>query len=333
MCKISIIMPAYNASMYIGNAIESIISQTFKEWELIIADDCSIDNTVDIIEKFCKEDNRIKLIKRETNSGGARLPRREAALASKSNLIMTFDADDFLDSDYVEKMYNRKIETGSDIVLSTISLCNSDGVSKGFFIPNNEFDFDCIMTGKEATKFLLGEVAISVNGLLIDKEIYIDNITKSNPKQNSFAYVDEIDQRCLLFNCKKVAFARTKYHYRQHLASLMHKKDIKRYNFMTTNTVIYEFAKTNYTDLSVFRKLQKDYISNLMYCQKDYYFHKHHKTEFAKEATKIIKDAFEYAKKEKMQAVGWKQKISMFSYSTFKISSFLYAHILNLKAK
>lgn len=326
-------MPAYNAGEYISIAIKSILAQTFKEWELIITDDCSTDKTVEFIEEFCKEHKNIRLIRRSTNSGGARLPRREAALASSAELIMTYDADDFLDTDYIEKMYNRKIETSSNIVLSTLHLCNSDGQPTGKYIPKSNFNIDCTLTGKEATKYLLGEVAISVNGLLIDRGIYINNITTSNPEQNSFAYVDEIDQRRLLFSCNKVAFVNTKYHYRQHSESLMHLKDIKRYNFLTTNTAIYEFAKKNYTDLCVFRKLQKDYISNLMYCQRDYYFYKHHKTGFAKEATRIIKDAFEYAKKEKMQAVGCKQKISMFSYSTFRIISYLYAHILNLKAK
>lgn len=326
-------MPAYNAGKYISQAISSIIAQTFNEWELVIADDCSTDNTVEIIEEYQKEHKNIRLIRRSANSGGARLPRMEAALATSAGLIMTYDADDFLDTDYIEKMYNRKIETGSNIVLSTLYLCNSNGVSKGISIPKSHFDFDCTMTGKEATKYLLGEVAISVNGLLIDRGIYINNITTSNPEENNFPYVDEIDQRRLLFSCDKVAFAKTKYHYRQHSESLMHLKDIKRYNFLTANTAIYEFAKRNYTDYSVFKKLQKDYISNLMYCQRDFYFYNHHKAKFANEATKIIKDAFEYAKKEKMQTMGAKQKISMFSYYTFKIISFLYAIILNAKAR
>ena len=326
-------MPAYNAGKYISQAIDSIIEQTFNEWELVIADDCSTDNTVGIIEGYIREHKNIRLIRRDSNSGGARLPRMEAALATSAELIMTYDADDFLDTDYIEKMYNRKIETGSNIVLSILNLCNSNGVSKGTSIPNKDFDFDCTMTGKEATKYLLGEVAISVNGLLIDRGIYINNITTSNPEQNNFAYVDEIDQRRLLFSCDKVAFTNTKYHYRQHSESLMHLKDIKRYNFLTANTAIYEFAKRNYTDYSVFEKLQKDYISNLMYCQRDFYFYNHHKAKFANEVTKIIKDAFEYAKKEKMQTMGAKQKISMFSYYTFKIISFLYAIILNAKAR
>lgn len=54
MPKISIILPTYNGQQYIGEAIESIIEQTFQDWELIIVDDCSSDNTLDIIRKYEK---------------------------------------------------------------------------------------------------------------------------------------------------------------------------------------------------------------------------------------------------------------------------------------
>lgn len=331
MPKISVIMPAYNVGEYIRTAIDSILGQTFKDWELIITDDCSTDNTVDIIEGFCKKHHNIRLIRRINNSGGARLPRKEAAHASTGDFIMTYDADDFLDNDYIEKMYNRLLETKANIVLGTLYFCNDKGELNGHFIPKTSFPLKNIMSGKDATKLLLGEVSISVSGLLIERQKYLDNISSGECEEDNYSYVDEIDQRRLLFNCEKVAFADTKYFYRQHSESLMHKKDIKRYNFLQTSKIIYEFAKTHYTEDDVFIKLQRDYIQSLMFCQRDFYFYNHHKAEFAKEATKIIKDAFEYAKKEKMQAQGRKQRISMLSYITFKGISHVYAILLKIK--
>lgn len=67
MPKISIILPTYNGQQYIGEAIESIIEQTFQDWELIIVDDCSSDNTLDIIRKYEKQDLRIKVIHNDVN--------------------------------------------------------------------------------------------------------------------------------------------------------------------------------------------------------------------------------------------------------------------------
>ena len=95
MSKVSIIMPAYNAREYISTAIDSIISQTYKDRELVVCDNCSSDNTVDIVEKYCRQHNNIVLIKRKENSGAARLPRKNASLATTGDFIMTFDADEF----------------------------------------------------------------------------------------------------------------------------------------------------------------------------------------------------------------------------------------------
>ena len=62
MPKISIILPTYNGQLYIREAIESVIKQIFKDWELIIVDDCSSDNTLDIIKEYEKLDSRIRVI-------------------------------------------------------------------------------------------------------------------------------------------------------------------------------------------------------------------------------------------------------------------------------
>lgn len=326
-------MPAYNAAKYISVAIESILAQTFKEWELVITDDCSTDNTVKTIEDYCKKHKNIKLIKRSTNSGAARLPRKESAYASTGELIMTYDADDFLDCDYIEKMYQRQQETDADIILSTLHLCNHDGKLNNYSIPNASFPLECILSGKKATTYLLGDVSISVSGLLVKREKYLENISCVEEKENNYSYVDEIDQRRLLYSCNKVAFANTKYYYRQHSESLMHQKGIKRYNFLITSKSIYEFAKHNYTEETLFIKLHKDYIQSLIFCQRDFYYYKHYRRDFAKEASQILKDSFCYVKQEKMRPQGFKQKVCMFSNISFKAISYLYALFLKIKTK
>ena len=230
-------------------------------------------------------------------------------------------------------MYNRQLETGANIVLSTLYFCNDKGKLNGHFIPSTSFHLENTMSGKEATKLLLGEVAISVSGLLIEKQKYLDNISSGESKEDNYSYVDEIDQRRLLFSCEKVAFADTKYYYRQHSESLMHKKDIKRYNFLQTSRNIYEFAKTHYTENAVFIRLQRDYIQTLMFCQRDYYRYKHNKASFSKKATTIIKESFKYAKQEGMRPQGFKQKVCMHSYSVFRFVTYIYNLFLFIKNK
>ena len=68
---VSIITPSYKSSKFISFTIQSVLNQTYQNWEMIIVDDFSPDNTNQVIEKYCQKDNRIKLIKLETNLGAA----------------------------------------------------------------------------------------------------------------------------------------------------------------------------------------------------------------------------------------------------------------------
>ena len=66
---VSIITPSYNSAPFIAETIESIINQSYPYWELLITDDCSSDNTIEIIQEFIKKDSRIKLFQLNQNSG------------------------------------------------------------------------------------------------------------------------------------------------------------------------------------------------------------------------------------------------------------------------
>lgn len=98
----SIIMPAYNAGGYIGEAIESVLAQTRGDWTLIIVNDGSADNTADIVEAFAARDPRIRLINQE--NGGAPVARNTALNAAQTEFISLLDADDAYAPDYIEAM-------------------------------------------------------------------------------------------------------------------------------------------------------------------------------------------------------------------------------------
>lgn len=100
--KVSIIMPSYNSMNYIEETIYSVISQTYADWELIIIDDCSIDNTVKIVESFTSLDERIKLIQNQNNQGAA-FSRNAGLLKSKYSYLAFIDSDDIWEKDKLEK--------------------------------------------------------------------------------------------------------------------------------------------------------------------------------------------------------------------------------------
>lgn len=99
---VSIIMPVYNAEKYISIAIESIICQTYSNWELLLIDDCGIDNSMEIADKYIKSDERIKLFQNEKNMGIA-YSRNKGLDASRGKYVAIMDDDEYAFSSRLEK--------------------------------------------------------------------------------------------------------------------------------------------------------------------------------------------------------------------------------------
>lgn len=105
MAKISVITPAYNAEKYISQTIESVIGQTFTDWEMIIVDDASKDNTYNIACEFAELDKRIRVIKQPINLGVA-AARNIALDIATGEYIAFLDSDDLWMPDKLKKQYN-----------------------------------------------------------------------------------------------------------------------------------------------------------------------------------------------------------------------------------
>ncbi|WP_026526745.1 glycosyltransferase family 2 protein [Butyrivibrio sp. VCD2006] len=100
--RISIVVPVYNAGNFILETIEMVRQQTYENFELILVDDASTDNSVELIEKAAKDDNRIKLIKKASNTGAAAA--RNAGISAATGRYLAFlDADDIWIKDKLEK--------------------------------------------------------------------------------------------------------------------------------------------------------------------------------------------------------------------------------------
>lgn len=102
MPKVSIILPTFNAEKTIDRCIESIIEQTYADWELICCDDCSIDNTYEKLCDWGKKDNRIKVLKNKTNSRAA-YTRNRCIEVAQGEYIAQIDDDDYCARDRIEK--------------------------------------------------------------------------------------------------------------------------------------------------------------------------------------------------------------------------------------
>lgn len=99
---VSIITPCFNSEKYVSQAIQSVISQTHQNWELLLIDDCSTDETFAILSKFSSQDARIKAFKLDKNSG-AGVARNYAIQQALGNYIAFLDADDLWKPEKLEK--------------------------------------------------------------------------------------------------------------------------------------------------------------------------------------------------------------------------------------
>lgn len=114
--KISVVMPVYNTEFYLKRSISGVLNQTFKDFELILVNDGSTDNSLEIMQKFAKKDKRIKVINLEKNSG-AGAARNEGIKHITGEYTLFVDSDDFMFPIMLEKMYNHAQLYNLDMVM------------------------------------------------------------------------------------------------------------------------------------------------------------------------------------------------------------------------
>lgn len=114
---ISVIIPMYNAEAYINECLESLLAQTFQDFEVVVVDDCSTDDSVKIVESYAPKFNgRLHITHTKTNSGGGGEPRNIGLKLAKGKYIFFVDADDFIMLNALEILYTKAEENETDIV-------------------------------------------------------------------------------------------------------------------------------------------------------------------------------------------------------------------------
>jgi len=127
---VSIITPSYNSSDFIEETINSIINQTYTNWEFIITDDCSTDSTVSKINEYVQKDSRIKLSQLESNSG-AGIARNNSIKLSKGRYIAFCDSDDQWTPDKLKKQLKFMQENDLGLSFSSYKVIDENGLDKG----------------------------------------------------------------------------------------------------------------------------------------------------------------------------------------------------------
>jgi len=125
---VSIITPSYKSKQFIAQAIESVLNQTYTNWEMLIVDDVSPDNSNEIVEQYTNKDHRIKLIRLENNSGPA-VARNRAIAEAQGRYIAFLDADDVWTPKKLEKQISFMIEKECTLSYTSYATMDEDGES------------------------------------------------------------------------------------------------------------------------------------------------------------------------------------------------------------
>ena len=134
---VSIVTPCYNASKFIEETIKSVISQSYDNWEMLIVDDCSTDNSVEVINRYVKRDNRVKLYTTHVPSGSPSLPRNIAIEKARGAFIAFLDADDLWLPYKLERQVKFAVENSAAFVYSnTRTFKNISNLSNVSWLPD-----------------------------------------------------------------------------------------------------------------------------------------------------------------------------------------------------
>ena len=163
MKKVSVIIPSYNAALYLDETIRSVLNQTYRDLEIIIVDDASTDNTGEVLEKYL-DDPRMKCIRNQKNSGLS-FSRNAGIAASEGNLIAFLDADDIYLPEKLEKQIKCFDKNRYSLISYTNAIYFKDNENKDVLSTRYHFSGDVFY-------FLKRSNFIAVSTVMLEREMF-----------------------------------------------------------------------------------------------------------------------------------------------------------------
>lgn len=173
--EISVIVPVYNGEKYLKRCIDSILAQTFTDFEVILVNDGSSDNSAAILDEYAALDSRVRIIHKEKSEGAG--PARNSGIdASTGKFVMFLDADDLIEDNMFETLLNEQREHNSDLVICSYQSF-VDGVDN--YLENENYESAVISDKDTVRKFFVENFPDGIVGYLWNK-LYKGEIIREN---------------------------------------------------------------------------------------------------------------------------------------------------------
>ncbi len=247
---VSIITPLFNSEMFVKLTIESVLNQSYSNWEMIIVDDCSIDDSIKIVESFKKNDPRIVLIESKTNSGPG-VSRNMAIDYAKGEIIAFLDSDDIWHPNKLELHVSFMLENNAAFSHTSYGFIDEEGksINQTFHVSSQPVDYLSALKRTE-----ISCLTAMYNVKLIGKH-YMPDLRR---KQDYALWLSILKQ-----GNKSIPFDKELAYYRQRKGSVTNKKYkliIGHYMFLKQQEGLNSIEAFKYTLLWMYNGLLKYYL-------------------------------------------------------------------------
>jgi glycosyltransferase involved in cell wall biosynthesis len=243
LSKISIVVPIFNTSVYLIKCLDSIQNQTYKNIEVIMVNDGSTDNSIDICSKYTLNDIRFKLINKK--NGGLADARNAGIQEATGHYIGFVDSDDYIELDMYEELLKGLITTNSKI-----SICGRFNVSSKVITQQFTFDSYRVWSSKEAIINLLNWHGIDSS--VCDKLFYKSLFSKVRFPVGFYNEDVAIIGKLILNSESICNIGKAKYYYLKRDNSITNQPfNIKKLDIFKSNELLINEVKTKYKDLNL----------------------------------------------------------------------------------
>ena len=271
---ITVIMPVFNSEIFLKDAIDSVINQTFKDWELICVNDGSTDNSLTILREYEALDNRISVLDQK-NSGTASAARNKALEKARGEFIHMLDSDDLLGENCLERTYERASTTKADFVIPDLILFKNKTNNILLKLVGYEGNREALLSPKEA---FIASLTWKISGVGMYRTELLQKFRYDETGING----DEYSTRILILNCNKIGFCSGAYFYRKHPDSTTSKISSRRFDTLFTDFKLLELAYRYEVGKEAIILCKKRIIENVMFSERFYLGTKKHFTETEK---------------------------------------------------